>query len=150
MKIIQQVANQIRQLLLDNLIDPNRRRVERGNNWIFTDFPRADATMPRIGIIFVDGSMERLAIGSPNQLQRGRLQVSIFLNKKGQYYINDELEKSEYVLDYLANEIIKLVYNNQSSLRDENVLHVLPINESFTEKDGIIQRNLDLEILIMR
>lgn len=148
----QQVRKAIRNVLDDNIDDPITKRELDGKNWIYTDFPRLDATMPRIGMDLVDTSYSSLAVGTPVRVKNDVVQVTIMVHEdKNSFDIDGdgETESEEKLLMHLANRVEEVIVDNQKFLRDEyDLRYVLPLDSTTTRRDDskIIQKNIDFEV----
>lgn len=145
-----QVANELSKFLSENLVDLNERRRERGGSWIYTDIPRLDNTMPRIGIFPKGSTMRLLGIGSRSSLEDRIIQISIFVNKGSKYEIDGELQKSEYVLDWITDKIIKLIWENINEFRCNNIWTLIPFNIVSDLNSDIQKIHIEYELKLTR
>lgn len=150
----QDILDTVETVLNNNISDPNTRR---SGPWIHQDFPRLDATMPRIGIIKIGGVMENRGIGSNQRTQILTIQCSI-LNKKGSNGAWDvegdsTLERGEDVLDWIADQCVQAIQSNQSSFKTAGADCIYAVNEVRTpppENSDVVQHNVDFEARIPR
>lgn len=148
----QEIRTAIRDVLDENIEDPITERDLDGKNWIYTDFPRLDATMPRIGMDLVDTNYDSLALGTAKRVKTDIVQVTIMVhNSKNKFDIDGdgETETEEELLMHLANRVEEVIVNNQKSLRDDLcVRYMLPVNSNSLRRDesNIIQKNIDFEV----
>lgn len=146
---IETITNEMVNVLRNNLTDPISLRSERGQNWIFPGFPRYDAGTPRIGITYITSPLEALAIGTINRKHNARFQITILLRENDKLDIDGDGEKecAEYIADYIANEVIKVIMNNQSSF---SCWRITIENQAVMRKDGYYYMILEAEAIMER
>jgi len=96
-----------------NLVDFLRRNIYLPDqtqplNWIFMDYPRYDATFPRISVTMTGAPTEPIGIGNEGLYFNVYYDIDIWI-KKGNMATNTQGKKytgSSY-RDYLADEVIK-------------------------------------------
>lgn len=149
---VRDVIVKLRDVIDDNVDDPITQRSRDGKNWVYADFPKLSATMPRIGVAPVDIEYSSLAVGTAKRVKNATIQVSVFVNEEDNMFDVDgdgQPEPEEQVLAYLQEQVEKAVVDNQSSIRrDLDVRYVLPRNSTTIRPDGenIIQANIDFEV----
>lgn len=154
MAIAQDIIDEMRNILDNNISDPNSRR---SGNWIYTDFPRFSSTKPRIGIVEIDSTYDPLAIGTATPLQRPLIQVTVMCEIGNKFDVDDdgEAEKTERVLDYLASRVEEVISNNQQTIRNNvgtavrNVIiqNRTPVTE---DEDNVKMVNIEFEAILQR
>lgn len=153
----QQVINEIRDLLHENLTDPNSERRNDDLPWVYTHQPNT-SQLPTIQISEIDGNYDTLSIGNFTQFERSRIQVTVRVRTNNEYdYDTDyELETASDGLDYLVKEIVDTILDNHQTLEDnigESLKSVLPdIESDIISIDGsnAIQKSIDFEVIIQR
>jgi len=147
---IEQVVDEIVNVLRNNITDPISLRRERGLNWIFPGFPRYDAGTPRIGITYISSPLEALAIGTPHRRHNARFQITILVRETDKIDIDGDGEKEspEFVADYIANEVIKAVMDNQSSFT--TCWRITIENQAVMRRDGYYYMILEAEAILER
>lgn len=153
----QEVINEIRSILHDNLTDPNSNRRQNQAPWVFTHQPNT-SQLPTIQITQVDTNYESLSLGSTTQLERSRIQITIRLRPNNEYDFNtdDELETASDGIDYLISEIVSIVLDNQSTIRSnvgDNLLSLMPDLESEiidVQGQDAIQKSIDFVAMIQK
>lgn len=149
---IHDVAVTIRDYLDDNISDPISDRANQGKNWIYTDFPRLDSTLPRIGMAVVDNRYSPAWLGSSKRVKNQTLQISIVVKEEGNKFdINDdgEVEIEEKVVQYIGSEVERVLEENQDSIREDLCIrYALPVNSTTFRPEGenVIQKNIDVEV----
>lgn len=154
------VIEEIQTVLDNNISDPNPDRTGTGK-WIYTIPINYDiASYPRIHIHDISSTHEGLSIGSTERWMENRIQISIFHGTGDGHKLDidgdDEREPVNRIVDYLANQVITQVNDNQStwnSLGDgENVFNALTIEEQRRQddKNSVIQHDIDVLIKMAR
>lgn len=132
----------VRDLLRQNLEDPLTSRADKGQHWIYEDYPRQDATLPRIGMQDVSGTYEPLSVGTATRVSDDLIQITIMLKENGSKFDVDgdgEPEKEEDVLAYYKEKVKNIIEDddNQDQLRENiPVRYFLPIDKNTTRPDG--------------
>lgn len=156
------VIESLQDYLDENIKDPNaQRRGKSGSRWIYTiPFSYDIATYPRIHIHDVASTHEGLSIGSTQRWMENRFQVSIFCGVGEGHKLDidgdDEKERPVIVVDYLADQVIEAINDNQdrwTSLGTENNIHnVLTLEEQRVQDDenSVIQHDIDATIRMSR
>lgn len=133
-------------LLRNNLIDPNSYRRSKQKNWIYSDFPKLTATMPRIAVQMSDSPMTTLGASTNAQYQDIRIDISILINRQHKYTVNGEENTSpESTASYLSHQIMKNILTKEK-FKEKGLLQLRPINETKREppKDNIMLRQVEL------
>ncbi len=146
------VTEKIVTLLRNNITDPNTSRSEKGKNWIFSDYPRLDASSPRIGVDFTSGSARPYAVNSDDMIQEPRITIVTQVNVSSKFDIDDdgELEAPDEVADYLTQQVIDVLTNNISGLKSAGAYGPMGFDENKTYPGDVIQHNLDVRFRIQR
>jgi len=134
-------------LFRDNLTDPNSYRRDKQKNWIYGDFPKPSATMPRIGVTLISSPMTTLGANTEARYQDIRYEVALMLNRTHKYDIDGENDCSpEETASHLSHEISKLVLNNEDSYKEQGLLYLKPTDESphADPKENIMYRTIEL------
>jgi len=148
------VISSLQTFLEENIEDPNPDRRNSDSRWIYQIPINFDlATHPRIHIQDVSSTHEGLSIGSTERLVETRIQVSIFCGvgdgNKMDFDGDGELETPREIVDYLAEEVVTLINDNQSrwnSLGDQNnIYNVLTSEEQRIQdqQNQVIQHTID-------
>jgi len=127
----QEVITKLMQLLRNNITDLNKERKNRGGQWIWDDFPRLDATTPRIGIQLVTSPWQSGGVGN-QKIIKCRIQITVMMRVKEKYDIDGDgaAEHTEDCIDYLANEVLDVIHRNNDEFKTiDGVIHVTPLGQ---------------------
>lgn len=111
------VVEKAKEVVEDNIEDPNTSRKNSGKSWVYDHFPKYKGnTKPRIGFYQGPVTPQQLGLGSINTYDVGDINCGIFVNRKNSYDFNDdgENEPAEDLLNYLVNEVKNVIEDNQS------------------------------------
>jgi len=117
------IVNGIVTTLRNNISDP----ANRGSPFIYPDFPRVDATMPRISITAVGGDISGAGLNHEFGIFNLRLQIDVWCSIHGSYTISNIKYGNTKLRDYLAGMVTKVLWKNRSNLGTYNILDVAPI-----------------------
>jgi len=149
----QDVVNMVVNLLRNNLTDLNENRKAAGQNWIFADFPRLDARMPRIGVFLIDAPATSGGLGT-QKIVKCRIQIVIVMKKGLKFDIDGdgEGENHEDVADYLAEQVMDVLQDNNATFRaTTGVIHGTPYGQpTIIRNEGFTYRHIDLEVAYER
>jgi hypothetical protein len=135
----QQLISEIQDELDAQIQDPNPDR-NGSPKWIYTiplNFDIAD--YPRIHIQQIDSTHTGYSLASGSREGDTTIQFSIFHSTQEGYKLDidddDEVEPVNDVIDYLADRVIDVINNSQTTWRNkgDNVHYVLTINENRVE-----------------
>lgn len=146
----QVVIDKIITLLDSNITDLNSDRRRQGKNWIFGGFPRLDAQMPRIGISLITAPLQSGGVNN-EKIEICRIQITIVLKANAKYDYNNDgvVENAEDTIDYLANEVVKTIKNNNDWFKTQlgdNLIHVTPLGQPRTNRNaGFTFRYVEVE-----
>jgi len=132
----------VRNLLRQNLDDPITARADKGQEWIYEDYPRQDAQLPRIGMQDVSGTYEPLSVGTATRVTDAIIQITVMIKEEGSKFDVDgdgEIEKEEDVIAYYKEQVINIITDddNQDSLRENiPVRYFLPLDSEVTRPEG--------------
>ena len=126
---VDQVVDAVRDLLRVNITDPNTSRLRQGGEWIHSDFPRHDATTPRIGLVMITAPIKSggMSDSNPEIIVDCTIQASTLVKKKTKWRVNSSTLNDRQLAYYLANQIITLVKNNQATWLSKGLLAIVPI-----------------------
>lgn len=126
---VDQVVDAIRDLLRSNITDPNTTRLRQGGEWIHSDFPRHDATTPRIGFKMITAPIKSggMSDSNPEILVDCTIQASVLVKKKTNWKVGTSTLNERQLAYYLANQIITIVKDNQATWLGNGLLCVIPI-----------------------
>ncbi len=115
---MQDIINEVRTLLHDNINDPNTDRRSQDKPWVFTHQPNT-SSLPTIQIKNVDGDYSDLSIGNYHQFKTGRIQIDARVRTNNEYDFDadNELETASDGLDYLISQIADTIVNKQGTLQ---------------------------------
>jgi len=120
-----EVEQALKELLQDNLQDPNPNRT---GNWVFTEKPKTTNRYPYIIISLLDAQKTGFSIGQTDREHRQRIQASVRVKQKNEYEIEGETRGAGYVKWWIAERMDEIVQDNQSKFRDlgDDIYYVLP------------------------
>ncbi len=155
----QEVINEIRSILHDNLTDPNSNRRQNQAPWVFIHQPNT-SQLPTIQIKDIDDNYNTLSIGNYTQFKQARIQFSVRVrtNNEYDYDTDSELETASDGLNYLISQIVDtlLTDTNQDQIQantDSGFKGALPDIESEIidiPESNAIQKSIDFIITIQR
>lgn len=110
--------NELRDLLHDQITDPNEHRRRGGYPFVYTHYPNT-SDMPTIQLINISGNYEKVGVGNLVFFRNPRIQATVRLrpNAKYDFDADKELETASDGLDFLLKRIVEVVINNQSTLK---------------------------------
>lgn len=143
-----QIAKKVKEFLRANITDVNTERKAKGKEWIYSDFPRLDARMPRAGVFVVNEPIQIAGLnGEMNMVCR--IQITIVININQRFDINGdgENEHAEEVIDYLATQMAEAIKNNQEWFKGQwdELIHIIPTGINPVRRGELIYRHIDLE-----
>jgi hypothetical protein len=154
----QQLVSEIQDELDAEIEDPNPDR-NGSPKWIYTIPLKFDvADYPRIHIQQVDSTHTGYSLGTGSREGDTTIQVSIFHSIQDGYELDidgdGETEPVNDVVDYLADRVVDVVNNSQTTWRQkgDNVHYVLTINENRVEaqREDIEQYIVEAEARLTR
>ncbi len=144
-----QIINEARELLHEELTDPNTRRRQKTKPWIYTHQPNT-SSLPTIQIHEVDAVYNNQSIGNYSYFEDSRIQFTVRVRTNSEYDYNadNELETASDGLDHLIHEIREKILSNQDRFKDldNKFKSLLPDIESNIENDpdtDAIQKSID-------
>ena len=148
------VQRKVIDLLRSKLIDVNSYRRSKQKNWIYSDFPKLTATMPRISVELIDSPLTPLGVGTNARIQNLRFDVSILVDRNAKYDVNNDGEKNspEEVASHLSHEVMATITKNQSELKETGLLYLYPTDERQLESgnSNTMLRQVELQGILIR
>ena len=97
-------------------------------NWIYVDYPRLDATFPRISLTQTGGELSPIAIGefvitdSPKygKLATIMLDIDVWVKINDRATFNSETYVGTKLRDYLASKVIEVLEKGKETLKEEH------------------------------
>lgn len=149
-----EVVEELRDLLQEQITDPNKTRRDNGKDFVFVEEPKTNNRYPMITIYQLDSQKNPLSVGSTDRLQQVRIQVSVHVGKKNEFDVDgdDEPEDSTFVKNYLAEECDIVVQDNQDRFQSlgEDIYSLLPDSGNPISPSGTNQANNDYILLRRR
>lgn len=141
---VQDIADEMASIADSNISDPVTMRSNNNESWIFSHFPKYGKgnTLPRIGFHPVGETYVPATLGSTATNTEGDIQATLVVRRGKKYdYDNDgNNEEEENLLEYLKQQVIDEMENNQSQLTGlQDVAHVFPIDST---KNRPIEKNV--------
>jgi hypothetical protein len=115
MTYLVEYEQELQEVIKDNLEDPNTER----NEIAVKTGQETGNRFPWIQINFLDNQKDSYSLGTTDQLNNQRIQVSVQVKQKAQYVIDNENKSAGYTKKYLAERIDEIVQANQQ--RFENL-----------------------------
>jgi len=112
---IVEYENELQQLIKDKVTDPNTER----NELSVKTGQETGNRFPWIQINALDNQKDSYSLGTTDQLNNQRFQVSVQVKQKAEYVINGEKKSAGYTKKFLSEEIDEVVQANQQ--RFENL-----------------------------
>lgn len=126
-----QVVDMFVTLFRANLTDPITDRRNRGGTWIYDDQPRFDATFPRIWVFYLPASFRPggQSTNPPTFLMTARFQVQVIARVGSLIDVDADGtgEKVDEQVNYLGNQCVLAVKNNQATFNNGSILHAIPV-----------------------
>jgi len=150
----------LRQLLQDNILDPRTGEKPSTRKWIQPDYPRLDATFPRISIHQADLDQSELAIGRRiDDTSKGdRLSIFFEINiwvKIGELFtIGSDKKGGNELREYLGDQVIDAISKNKETFCSQNTLDDMIITTArslpFDPDTRLYQKSVLLEMILSR
>lgn len=149
-----EVEQELKDLLSEQITDPNQKRRTNNQQFVFSEKPNTNSKYPYILVSLQEPQKQNLSIGKTDQFHRHRIQVAVRVNKKNEFDIDDGTDKTRsagYTRNWLAERIDEIIQNNQSRFRDlgDDIYSILPDsgnpqtsgNTNGTVNDYILRRS---------
>lgn len=133
-------------LLRNNISDP----ANRGTNWIYPDFPRVDAKMPRISVSLISQREAKFygINGATKLLYPVIIEVSVWVRTKETFLIGTETYGGGKLVDYLCDEIINVLENNAFNIDNVEVVKCTGCSSIiYDDSVKLLRRALQFEFL---
>lgn len=150
------ISNEIRKLIHDNITDPNVSRRRNQNPFVYTHQPNT-SQLPTIQIQEIDSTYNTLSIGNYTQFKRVRLQLDfrVRVNAEYDYDSDGELQTASDGLNYLISEVVDLILSKEEYLKDqlgEDFKGILPDLESNIRnlETDAIEKSIDMVAIIQK
>jgi len=112
------------QFLREKVHDP----IERGANWIFPDYPREDATMPRISVLQTGATRTDIQIGGGGWRFVHVFEIGIWTNSRAEMTYQGIKYKGSRLREWLADQVLDafVSYKSQAiSMIDGSVRDII-------------------------
>lgn len=144
------VKEELVNLFRSSIDDPLTERASDGKNWVYSDYPRLDSTLPRIGMQEISTTYSSLSIGTAERVKNAAVQVTVMMKEDQKFDVDGdgEIENAEQVLRYLVEQVEDAVIADQDTLRENlDARYVLPQDAVTTRPDGenIIKTDVTIE-----
>lgn len=119
----ERITKDLIEFLRDKVEDP----ISRGKEWIYPDYPRVDAKMPRISIIQSGSPFLREYISNNQSIWNITFTIDVWTNSKVKVTINDEIYSGSKLREYLTDQVVSAFIDNKSILESSyGILDALP------------------------
>ncbi len=98
--------------LRSKIVDP----ISRGSDWIYPDYPRADATMPRLSLIQTGSFSREQGVGDQGTYWDVTFDIDVWVNKRSIATISGSKYTGSKLRNYLADKVVSAVLDNRSDL----------------------------------
>lgn len=147
-----EIVSTVVTLLRNQITDPLTTRASEGRNFIYSRFPREDATFPRISVTpLTSGNVQQIDIETQSQMLVQPIQIDVWVGQE-----TFEIDGTKYnwsaLLDYMAGQVTNAISDNRYNLSENNIYDIL-LTRSFGDlSSGIngVQRILgEFEVLYL-
>jgi len=147
-----EVEEELKDLIQEEVTDPNKDRRGENGQFVFTEKPNNSTRSPYILISLLDNQKTQFSVGKTDSLYRHRIQVSIRVGKTNSFEVNGAERKQGYVKNFLAERIDEIVQDNQSRFRNlgEDIYSLLPDSANPNSPDNMTQTSNDYILLRRR
>lgn len=109
-------------------------------NWIYSDYPRMDATFPRISVSQTAGSLSEIGIGEWTEGTKGKLctidyDIDVWAKVEDRVTINTEIYVGTKLRDKYSDLIIDCLEDLKESLKTQGILDIEFVNISSNPLD---------------
>jgi hypothetical protein len=157
---ISELNNLIVDFLRDNIDHPDPNH-QAADNWIYMDYPRLDATFPRISVTQMGGSGETAGVGdqtsstAQGQYHPMSYDIDVWVKKGNVYTISLAKKGGSALRDYLADLIISEIFGVKESYwkDDEGVIDITLdsiTTAPFDEDTELFRKTLTFTFTILR
>lgn len=154
MKLIA-ITNMLVSLLRDNLPNPHA-----SGQWIYSDYPLATATFPRISVTQTSGSMTKEYInnyiGNDTQAELSSIEyeIDVWLKVNDRITVEEETYVGTKLRDYYSDLIIDTILGNRQELKENyGILDVDVISYNsvtFEEDNQFHRKNIKVKLSVLR
>lgn len=125
---IVEYEEELQQLIKDKVTDPNQQR----NDLAVKTGQETGNQFPWIQINALDNQKDSYSLGTTDQLNNQRFQVSVQVKQKSKYTINGKERGAGYVKKFLSEEIDEVIQANQDRFEDigDDFFTLLPSNDN--------------------
>jgi len=102
----------VRDYLRERLPDP----INRGGHWIYPDYPREDAKMPRIGIVVYGTYTTEFGLGFRGQRVFSRVEVSVWTDSRKDGIVDGLRYRGSGLREALSDKIINILIGGRAEL----------------------------------
>jgi len=117
--MLQELIKAIRQLLINNVKDPRTDSVPSSRKWIQPDYPRIDATYPRISILHSGTDRREAGIGENKAVYEITLDIDVWVRIGESFTITEDSTQRDIsgneLREWLSDQIITTIEKNRSS-----------------------------------
>lgn len=132
----------------------------KNKKWIYVDYPRPDATFPRISISQVGHSTSPAGIGElgkndeKGEWQDTSFDIDIWVKKGNNYDINGSIKAGTSLRDYLGDKVIQALMDGKQNLLTNQEIHDLKITGTMTvpymDTNELFRRTITIRITYYR
>jgi len=120
MPLLEEVYDRLLGFLRTNIDNP----VTPGKKWIYPDYPRVDASFPRIAILHMGTYRTEIGVGGKGDRHTHLFEISVWVDTKSEATIDTEKYKGNKLREYIGDKVIKTLIDKRKDLRVYNILDI--------------------------
>lgn len=134
--------------VLVNLLREKTPSPHAQGNWIYSDYPRTDATFPRISVTQITGTLDAIGIGEKTDNQKGKLatidyDIDVWVKVNDRFVYNNVTYVGTKLRDLFADLIIDTLNKNKEDLKTQQGIldvEILSITTSPLDEETLLHR----------
>jgi len=158
MTMLMDMFKNLKTLLHENILDPRTGSKSSTRSWIYPDYPRVDATFPRISIIQTGVDSRELSLGDKGRIFTVTFDIDTW-NKMGESFtfIDPDLGQitagGNELREYLGDQIVKTLISKRGEFcSSHGYLDLLILNVSNAPLDPetrLFRKTITIQILAL-
>jgi len=145
MPLLEEVYTRLLDFLRANVDNP----VTPGKKWVYPDYPRLDATFPRVAISHIGSYRTEIGVGGKGDRHRHTFEISVWVDTKSEAIIDDTIYKGNRLREYIGDRIIKTIIDKRKDLRQYNIIDIYfreARNLPYDPETRIWRKNIIIEV----